>query len=82
LMPPLASSCACPAIFSGKSHFDALSGTSFGTVWNGFKQDRRKMSLWAPIQRFYGGRDCDIPPAGELGLLAPLPSACEEELGL
>jgi hypothetical protein len=40
------------------------------------------MSLWAPIQRFYGGRDCDIPPAGELGLLAPLPSACEEELGL
>jgi hypothetical protein len=31
-MPPLASRYACPAIFSGKLHFDALSGTPFGTV--------------------------------------------------
>jgi len=66
--PPLASSCVGPAIFSDKSQFDALSGTPFGTVWNGFEMDRCKIALWAPIQRFYGGRGCGIQPVGEPGL--------------
>jgi hypothetical protein len=65
--PPLASRCACPAIFTERSHFDAHSGTPFGTVWNRLGIDRRNLPVWVPIQRFYGGRSCDIQPAGKLG---------------
>ena len=28
----------------------------FGTVWNRFGVDRRKMPLWVPLQEFYGVR--------------------------
>jgi hypothetical protein len=56
--PPLASRYACPAIFMERSHFDAHSGTPFGTVWNRLGIDRRNLPVWVSM-KLDGLRRCD-----------------------
>ena len=43
------------AILQPRSHFNTLSGTPFGIVWNGFESDRRNLPIWVPNLAFYGG---------------------------
>jgi hypothetical protein len=43
------------AILRAGSQIRRVSGKPFGTVWNRFGFDRRKMPIWVPIAEFYGG---------------------------
>ncbi|MBI4025191.1 MAG: hypothetical protein HY360_09435 [Verrucomicrobia bacterium] len=44
------------------SHFSALGAAAFGAISQPLAQDRRKIALWVPGEKFYGGSRSKPPP--------------------